>query len=214
MTTPNGSAARLALCDQLARLLEYPGSDYVEKAIDAIDRLGRSHPDLIKTLAPLRQHVSSHTVDELEEHYTRCFDINPDCVLEVGWHLYGENYSRGTFLVEMREHMRALEIEENAELPDHLTHVLAVLGRLEESEARQFAVDYLLPALKKIQTNVSDDRPATCVFPAIELVVRTELSIPIADDDAGADAGKEASPYYHELPVLPSECNSQFRRTP
>ena len=64
---------------------------------------------------------------ELEELYTRTFDINPVCSLEVGWHLFGEDYNRGAFLVRMRGLLREHGIEEGAELPDHLESVLRVL---------------------------------------------------------------------------------------
>jgi len=38
------------------------------------------------------------------------FDINPACALEVGWHLFGEDYMRGQFLVRMREELSKYEI--------------------------------------------------------------------------------------------------------
>lgn len=93
----------------------------------------------------------------LEELYTRTFDMNPSCSLEVGWHLFGEQYERGAFLVKMRENMRRFGIPENHELPDHLSHALAVLERMEGEEARRFAADALAPALKKILEGLKDE---------------------------------------------------------
>ena len=67
---------------------------------------------------------------ELEETYARTFDINPACALEVGWHLFGEEYARGLFLVRLRGEMREHGVEESSELPDHITHVLALIAAM------------------------------------------------------------------------------------
>jgi nitrate reductase assembly molybdenum cofactor insertion protein NarJ len=50
----------------------------------------------------------------------------------------------------MRQHMRRFDVPEDTELPDHITHVLAVLGRMESEEANNFAVKSVLPALEKM----------------------------------------------------------------
>ena len=72
----------------------------------------------------------------LEELYTRTFDINPVCSLETGWHLFGEDYNRGAFLVRMRGLLRQHGIEEGAELTDHLESALRVLSVMEPRSVR------------------------------------------------------------------------------
>jgi len=195
--------ARTLLCDRLAELLEYPGEAHAARAERAIADLASWRGELRETLAPIAAHVDSLSVAELEEAYTRTFDISPDCALEVGWHLYGENYTRGAFLVEMRGRMRALGLAESAELPDHLTHVLAVIGRLPQQEARQLARDYLLPSLAKMAEKLPADRPHACVLAAIDWVIRELLGI-----DEVLTAGKEALPYFREIETLPPGCSS------
>jgi len=86
-----------------------------------------------------------------QELYVQTFEFNPACTLEIGWHLFGENYERGEFLVRMREQLRRHGIPENSELPDHLTHLLALMERLEHDEAEELAGQVLIPALAKIQ---------------------------------------------------------------
>ena len=193
--TMENRAARL---DDLAGLLGYPGEQHVEFVRGAIARLESWQTGVAKVLAPLAEHVESHALAELEEAYTRTFDISPDCALEIGWHLYGENYTRGAFLVEMRGHMRALGLPESCELPDHLVHVLQVVGRLPEAEGHQLCRDHLLPALSKMRKQLPEDRPHACVFAAVEGVVRELFSI-----DEELTTGKEALPYFRELDVLP-----------
>jgi nitrate reductase delta subunit len=123
----------------LANLFQYPDEQY------------HAAVNICRAVAPeFAAAVEQLTVSDLEELFTRTFDLNPVCSLEVGWHLYGENYSRGDFLVTMRQHLRRLGIRESHELPDHLTHVLRVLSRLDSAEAAAFAAAYVLPAMKKM----------------------------------------------------------------
>ncbi len=115
---------------------------------------------------------------ELEELYTRTFDFNTECALEIGWHLYGENYERGDFLVKMRERLRRCEIAESCELPDHLTHVLAALGRLDEEESYRIIFDFVLPAMEKIINAMSGkDNPYEKALKFIQQVLQQQYKL-------------------------------------
>ena len=76
--------------------------------------LPEAHPDL--------------DAGELEELYTRTFDNVAERSLEVGWQLFGENYARGVLMVRLPGADARHGVPEDTELPDHLTHVLALLG--------------------------------------------------------------------------------------
>ena len=93
---------------------------------------------------------------EMQELYVQTFEFNPACTLEIGWHLFGENYERGEFLVRMREQLRRHGIAESSELPDHLTHLLVLIGRMEHPEAAELAGQFLLPALAKVREALQD----------------------------------------------------------
>jgi len=93
----------------------------------------------------------------MQELYVRTFEFNPAGTLEIGWHLFGENYERGEFLVRMRQELRRHGIAESTELPDHLAHLLPLVARMEREEAARLAGEYLLPALGKIQ--LAQDNP-------------------------------------------------------
>jgi nitrate reductase assembly molybdenum cofactor insertion protein NarJ len=92
-----------------------------------------------------------------QELYVQTFEFNPACTLEIGWHLFGENYERGEFLVRMREQLRRYGVAETSELPDHLTHLLVLIERMEHDEAAELAGQFLLPALAKIQDGLKDN---------------------------------------------------------
>jgi len=87
----------------------------------------------------------------MQELYVQTFEFNPACTLEIGWHIFGENYERGEFLVRMREQLRRHGIAESPELPDHLCHILPLLDRLDAEEAADLVGQFVLPALAKIK---------------------------------------------------------------
>ncbi|MCP4007868.1 MAG: hypothetical protein GY725_27105 [bacterium] len=198
------SAERRRVIDALVPFFKYPDERHVETVCDAVSTLADWRPSLGDVLGPFVDHVQSGGLSDLEEAFTRTFDINPDCALEIGWHLYGENYTRGSFLVEMREHMRTLELAESAELPDHITHVLQVLARLEEDGARELTRGHLLPALDKMRGNLPAERPHATALEAVEFVARELFGITeklTVGDEASPYPGTEKTP-----PGLSSQC--------
>ena len=92
-----------------------------------------------------------------QELYVQTFEFNPACTLEIGWHLFGENYERGEFLVRMREQLRRYAIAETSDLPDHLCHLLLLIGRADRDEAAELAGQFVLPALAKIKASLKDN---------------------------------------------------------
>jgi nitrate reductase assembly molybdenum cofactor insertion protein NarJ len=150
----------------LAAALRYPDGDEVR---EALERLGG---------------FENRSDVELEELYTRTFDISPVCSLEVGWHLYGEDYNRGAFLVRMRSLLRSLGIEEGAELPDHLESALRALGALAESspeDADALARKFILPAIAKMRDGFpTDTNPYGAVLERTETFLRATHGEPVA----------------------------------
>ena len=142
--------------DQLAEVLTYPVEGYVTRFDRCLETLEGIDLTLGDMLTPLAKYISNSSETEREELFTRTFDINPQCTLELGWQLYGEDYNRGAFLVRMRELMREKGVEEGTELPDHLMHVLPVLGRMEQEEASEFSLRFVLPAVNKMLEGFGD----------------------------------------------------------
>ena len=133
--------------DCFAAVLRYPDPDYLRRTRECL-RTGPSEvtpllEDFVQRLQPLSLH-------QLEELFLQTFDLNPVCSLEVGWHLFGENYDRGLLLVRIRQELARCGVPESSELPDHLTHVLGLLGRMPQEPAADFAAAVVLPALAKM----------------------------------------------------------------
>ena len=147
---------------QLAAALGYPASEEPRAALASFDGF------------------AGLGVSELEELYTRTFDINPVCSLETGWHLFGEDYNRGAFLVRMRGLLRQHGIEEGAELPDHLESALRVLAVMDAGDAADMAREFILPAVLKMRTPFKEgDNPYGAVLAEVERFLRATYGEPI-----------------------------------
>ncbi len=111
----------------------------------------------------------------LEELYTRTFDFSPSCALEIGWHLFGEDYHRGALLVRLREELARHGIHESCELPDHLTHVLPLVDRMEPDEAARFVSACVTPAVSKLLAGLEGQQnPYECLFRCLVAILDAE----------------------------------------
>ena len=138
-------------------LFAYPDEAYADRAAACAAVTGS--PEMrafANALAPLSS-------GQVQEAFIQAFDMNPNATLEIGWHLFGEQYERGEFLVSLRERLRAAEITECGELPDHLLHVLPLMARMDPDDARAFTDKCVLPALGKIEAGL----PAESIFVAL-----------------------------------------------
>jgi len=160
-----------------ATLLAYPAGEDLDRIV-AVLREPRVPPE------PIAEAVRTRKREELEELYTRTFDINPVCSLEVGWHLYGEDYNRGSLLVYLRGLLRSHGVEEGAELPDHLASVLRLLARLPRDEAGGLARRCVLPAVVKMNAGLAgEDNPYSAVLRGVEEHLRAAFGEPEAPQE-------------------------------
>ena len=146
---------RTEVYDLLAQVLSYPREEYPGVVRQCEQLLRQESPAAARPLEHFAERVRTLPLEDLEELFTRTFDLNPVCCLEVGWHLYGEDYNRGAFLVKMRQLLRSQGVAESTELPDHLSNLLPLFGRLEEQEARHLSVSFVLPALRKMEEGLA-----------------------------------------------------------
>lgn len=134
----------------LAALLRHPGPDHalrVERCARAVEA---AFPQGAAALGEFRRQVEGLSTEALQELFAQTFDLDPVCAPELGWHLFGERYERGLFLVKLKQLRRRLALEETVELPDHLAAVLELLARMEPGEAAELAWACVLPALGKM----------------------------------------------------------------
>ena len=183
------TARRSELFNAFGRMFRYPGEDYAEQACHLAGLLRAEKSLAAEAAIGFSRYVESQPLYDLEEAYTRAFDLNPTCSLEIGWHLFGEEYVRGLFMVRMRNEMRERGLEETGELPDHVVHVLAVLAAMHPDPARELARACVCPAVGKMlaafdkppqdqNAAVAADQPFQPLVKALAEVLLEEFDLP------------------------------------
>ena len=171
------SSARSRLLASLPPLLEYPTADLPGQAARCRELMADVAPLLAEAADATFKLLESEPLWQLEELYTRTFDLNPVCTLEVGWHLYGEQYERGRFLVRTRDLLHQAGVDEQGELPDHLASLLRALGQLEPESAARLAAEALVPAVDKMLVGLAEKSNS---YEPLLKVVRTLLADGVA----------------------------------
>jgi len=166
----------------LAVLLGYPQGDALDRLHEAVCSVEACGGEAGRAVAAFASEIEGMDRGELEELYTRTFDLDPAASLDVGWHLWGEAYERGRFLVTARGLLREHGIAETGELPDHLGHVLPLLGRMAPGEATVFANRFVAPALEKMSSALEDtSNPYRHVLAAARALVAERFPQPVGE---------------------------------
>lgn len=177
----------------LADLLEYPGADWPQRLAAGRAALGGA------VLVEFSRQTTALPLAALQELYTLTFDLNPVASLEIGYHLFGENYKRGLFLANLRETEAQYALDEPRQLPDYLPVLLRLLARLADRELRDDLIaECMLPALAKMKRALASKENA---YAALIAAVEQRLQAVVPARRAGVLA--------RELAVLQSP-QSQF----
>lgn len=149
IVTPALATPRVPALAAVAPLLAYPDERFPERVEACRSALAAASAAWRADLETFAGAVQGLSPGEREELFTRTFDLAPLCCLEVGWHLFGEQYERGAFLVRMRGLLREYGVPEGTELADHLASVLALLAVLPPASADEL-VAQTRPAVEKM----------------------------------------------------------------
>lgn len=151
----------------LARLFTYPGDEYGTAVETAVDCASVAVP----ALSAFAEAIRKLSLGDLQALYTSTFDLQPQCSLDIGWHLFGEDYERGKFLARMRRELRAHNIPESCELPDHLSHALLLLARMEPVRAENFAAAVVGPAVERMLGSIPASNAFTPLLRAAQQLI-------------------------------------------
>lgn len=167
--------------EAVSAVLRYPGADHAERVERCLAAVPHHLAEARGSLEAFHARTRGLSTSQLQELYTRTFDLNPACSPELGWHLFGERYERGLFLVKLRQLMRRVELAETTELPDHLAGVLELLPRLGEEEAADLAAACVLPALAKMRETLEDEtHPYLALLELAARLVEARWALPRA----------------------------------
>ena len=152
--------------EQLAALFDYPRRDYPARAREAraavrdvcpsaasyLDRFVDALPSSGDTLMP-------DALDEMQEVFTRSFDVQSITTLSVGYVTFGDDYKRGELLVNLNRELRDVGIDCGSELSDHLPNILRLTARWQDREILVELVEEILrPALGQMIAEFGQDR--------------------------------------------------------
>jgi len=146
------------LAQAFADVLDYPRAP-VDAAARTCERLvAEVSPEAAELLAGFCSFAESRPLGELQEAYTRAFDLDTLSELEptlypyVGHHLFDENHKRSAFLVELSARYREHGFSQEGELPDHLVVVLRFVAACDDEElADELVQEALVPALARMK---------------------------------------------------------------
>ncbi|MBT3252193.1 MAG: hypothetical protein HN729_07180 [Candidatus Marinimicrobia bacterium] len=141
-----------------AQLLSYPGESYKSSCAQLQNYLS-DYPEEKQHFDKFADFILDSKLSKIEELYTVSFDMNPSTCFEIGWHLYGEAYQRGEFLVKVRVLLRKDNIKESVELPDHISHCLLVLYLSKNEKDKNFVGYSTCKGLDKILESLDKENP-------------------------------------------------------
>lgn len=167
---------RKSLINEISYILFYPNKDYKNHVQLCYEQLKDSE-ELKLIFNDFNNYVTKATQSELEENFTYTFDMNPSHCLDIGWHLFGEEYKRGEFLVTMRGLMRTLNVTETHELPDNIFHVLRVINKMKQDESEEFIDEYLIPSLNKIEKSMDKENKYFPVIKTLTGIMKREIAL-------------------------------------
>lgn len=135
----------------LADLFRYPSGNFPEVVNNCVQVLLEKYPKAAEELVPFAAYVKSHTADEREELYTKTFDVQPVCYLDLGYVIFGEDYKRGAFLLHMQHEQLIAQNDCGSDLADNLCNVLTLYCKSNDSAfLDELAVKMIIPGIKKM----------------------------------------------------------------
>ena len=132
-------------------LFRYPDSSTNLKLQELQKLIANNYPDSLDLISGFIEHQNSKSLDEKREYYIKTFDVQASCYLDIGYILFGEDYKRGEFLVNLAKEHKNAENDCGSELADHLPNLLTLLDKTEDKKfAEELAYCLMIPAIKEM----------------------------------------------------------------
>ncbi len=159
--------------EALAVLLEYPDAG-LPSALDTC--VGTLDGNAAEVLQAFVSAVRERTPSEMEEIYTRTFDLQSDSCLYVGHHLFGEDWRRGMFMARLKHRYEESGFAAITEVPDYLPAVLRfVAGGTDRVETAELLQDCVIPAAARLLRRLEgESNPYAAVLRALVMVIAPE----------------------------------------
>lgn len=161
---------------QLAALIEYPGGQYLADLAALCKSISEKCGDAAWSLDKFEHALLKITVQELQELYTRTFDLAALVSPYITGYIHGdENFDRGTLMAALGEKYEEIGFQVRGELPDHLRVLLEVSAWLDEETLGELIEFLLLKPIGQMVEQLKDtDNPYFNLLLAIEIVLKSE----------------------------------------
>jgi nitrate reductase assembly molybdenum cofactor insertion protein NarJ len=134
-----------------ANLLKYPGEDQPDHTAACQVMLEKNYPGAAAVMQPFTDYIRAHSLDERQELFTKTFDVQPICYLDLGYVIFGEDYKRGAFLLHMQEEQLKAENDCGTDLPDNICNMLTLFNKTDNLQLiDELAVKILIPGVQKM----------------------------------------------------------------
>lgn len=132
----------------LADAFRYPAPGLLEALESSQTEI--SERQILSSYTAFLRQISSLSIEEWEELYTRTLDLSPAVAPYIGFQMWGEGYQRGSFLALMNHALLMEGIQTEGELSDHLIPVLRYLEVASQTPAE--LLEALMPAVKRMRS--------------------------------------------------------------
>jgi nitrate reductase assembly molybdenum cofactor insertion protein NarJ len=151
--------------NDFANVISYPSESHYQLLLSSLTTLNKERPSFSSELSIFRQYVDDVSGSDLEELYAKTFEIQGVCCMDLGYVLFGEEYKRGAFLVNVTKMLDEFEVDPGSELADHLPNVLVLLTKMPDSdERRDFIEKIVIPSLEKMLERFPQKEGATNIY--------------------------------------------------
>jgi nitrate reductase delta subunit len=126
------------------------------------------------------------------EHYVETFDLRRRATLELTYYAHGDTRERGMAMLRLKKLYRAAGLPmESAELPDHLTVMLAFAALADEGRGEALLAQHR-PAIELLRLSLHDlDSPYAHVLDAVAALLPT---LSVSDRSEVARLAREGPP--------------------
>lgn len=166
--TENDSESKVLY--ELAILFQYPDQSFARKLEETSLLIGSA------AMKRARESLSKFSLSQLEELYTRTFDVAPLAAPYLSAYIYGdENFDRGALLSKLATRFQEVGFDFGQELPDHLTCLLKSASYLEPIEFEELVEFVFTPALKEMYDRLKDcESPYAPLMEVVRQVLATK----------------------------------------
>lgn len=145
--------------NSFSKVFSYPGPNYREQVQALFILLEKDYPEAAQSLERFKEFVSVSEHWQLEEVFTKTFHIQAICYLDLGYVIFGEDYKRGEFLVNMKKEQMLSGNDCGDELADNLANVLTLLPKItDEAFRKELVALILMPAFEKMLAEFESSR--------------------------------------------------------